>query len=236
MRDGRQVLTRELEGLAAGDLVRAMVGRELAERPAEAPRHAGRAAAQRGAADPRGRLHRHLLHRPGRRDRRAGRAGGVGPQRGGSRDLRHRPVRRGRGDRARAARCAAVHRPERWRPGWASCPRTAASRAWSWTCRCSRTWRSPRWAAAARRAHPGGGRARAGHRLGDPAEDQVRQAQGPGVHAVRRQPAEGRAGQVAGPQARGADRGRAHPRASTWPPRPRCITCSSSSPATGWGS
>ena len=33
MRDGRQVLSRELEGLVAGDLVRAMVGRELAERP-----------------------------------------------------------------------------------------------------------------------------------------------------------------------------------------------------------
>ncbi len=35
MRDGRQVLSRELAGLVAGDLVRAMVGRELAERPAE---------------------------------------------------------------------------------------------------------------------------------------------------------------------------------------------------------
>ena len=35
MRDGRQVLSRALEGLVAGDLVRAMVGRELAERPAE---------------------------------------------------------------------------------------------------------------------------------------------------------------------------------------------------------
>jgi rhamnose transport system ATP-binding protein len=34
MRDGRQVLSRELAGLVAGDLVRAMVGRELAERPA----------------------------------------------------------------------------------------------------------------------------------------------------------------------------------------------------------
>jgi rhamnose transport system ATP-binding protein len=33
MRDGRQVLSRELAGLVAGDLVRAMVGRELAERP-----------------------------------------------------------------------------------------------------------------------------------------------------------------------------------------------------------
>jgi rhamnose transport system ATP-binding protein len=33
MRDGRQVLARELGGLTPGDLVRAMVGRELAERP-----------------------------------------------------------------------------------------------------------------------------------------------------------------------------------------------------------
>ncbi len=36
MRDGRQVLTQRLDGLVAGDLVRAMVGRELAERPEEA--------------------------------------------------------------------------------------------------------------------------------------------------------------------------------------------------------
>jgi rhamnose transport system ATP-binding protein len=41
MRDGRQVLTRELAGLVAGDLVRAMVGRELAERPAGEPGVAG---------------------------------------------------------------------------------------------------------------------------------------------------------------------------------------------------
>ena len=33
MRDGRQVLSQELTGLTPGDLVRAMVGRELAERP-----------------------------------------------------------------------------------------------------------------------------------------------------------------------------------------------------------
>jgi rhamnose transport system ATP-binding protein len=35
MRDGKQVLSRELAGLTAADLVRAMVGRELAERPDE---------------------------------------------------------------------------------------------------------------------------------------------------------------------------------------------------------
>jgi len=36
MRDGAHVLTSDLAGLTAGDLVRAMVGRELAERPPEA--------------------------------------------------------------------------------------------------------------------------------------------------------------------------------------------------------
>jgi len=36
MRDGRHVLTSPLAGLVAADLVRAMVGRELAERPPEA--------------------------------------------------------------------------------------------------------------------------------------------------------------------------------------------------------
>jgi len=34
MRDGRQVLTRELAGLTTDDLVRAMVGREMVQRPA----------------------------------------------------------------------------------------------------------------------------------------------------------------------------------------------------------
>ena len=36
MRDGSHVLTSDLAGLTATDLVRAMVGRELAERPPEA--------------------------------------------------------------------------------------------------------------------------------------------------------------------------------------------------------
>ncbi len=36
MRDGRHVLTSDLAGLTAKDLVRAMVGRDLADRPSEA--------------------------------------------------------------------------------------------------------------------------------------------------------------------------------------------------------
>ena len=50
-----------------------------------------------------------------------------------------------RGQRAAPRR----RRPPRWRRGSASCPRTAGSRAWSWTCRCSRTSRSPRSAGCA---------------------------------------------------------------------------------------
>jgi len=41
MRDGKQVLSQELAGLTAADLIRAMVGRELAERPAQEQGTAG---------------------------------------------------------------------------------------------------------------------------------------------------------------------------------------------------
>ena len=51
--------------------------------------------------------------------------------------MRGRALRAGLADRAR------------WPPGSASCPRTGGSRAWSWTCRCSRTWRSRRCAGCA---------------------------------------------------------------------------------------
>ena len=81
MRDGRHVLTSELAGLTADDLVRAMVGREMA-------RAAGRASAARPAIrcpegrapDPGRRVHRHLAGRAGRGDRRLGRARRVGTQ------------------------------------------------------------------------------------------------------------------------------------------------------------
>ena len=43
MRDGRHVMSSDLAGLTADDLVRAMVGRDLAERPPGDRRHAGRA-------------------------------------------------------------------------------------------------------------------------------------------------------------------------------------------------
>jgi rhamnose transport system ATP-binding protein len=42
MRDGRHVLTSDLAGLSSDDLVRAMVGRDVAQRPAAARRQAGK--------------------------------------------------------------------------------------------------------------------------------------------------------------------------------------------------
>ena len=108
--------------------------------------------------------------------------------------------------------CAAARPPGRWPPAWGSCPRTGGSRGWSWTCRCQQ---NVALASLGRLRRGGLIRASAERALaadwGARLDDQVRQAQGPGVDALRRQPAEGRAGQVAGPQARGADRGRAHP-------------------------
>ena len=61
MRDGRQVLTRELAGLTADDLVRAMVGRDMPDRSAGEQSLAGRARAVGGPADLRGRVHRYLV-------------------------------------------------------------------------------------------------------------------------------------------------------------------------------
>ena len=74
-----------------------------------------------------------------RRDRRAGRAGRRRTQRGGPRDLRHRPARRrARRGRRRATALGQAHGRHARRAS-PSCPRTAASRASSWTCRSRAT-------------------------------------------------------------------------------------------------
>ena len=62
-------------------------------------------------------------------------------------------------------------------------------------------------------------------RLGGAAQRQVRPAHRPGVLAVRRQPAEGRAGQVAGPPAARCSSSTSRPAASTSAPRPRSTAC-----------
>ena len=143
MRDGSHVFTSELAGLTAADLVRAMVGRELAERPPEA-----------GADTPGdpvltvGRLTREGVFTDISFTVRAGEivalAGLVGSGRSevaraifgidrydaGSVTVRGQQLRKASPTTAMAA-------------GSGSSPRTAGSRAWSWTCPSSRTSRSP---------------------------------------------------------------------------------------------
>ena len=151
MRDGRHVLTSDLAGLTAEDLVRAMVGRDLADRPSEA----GRGTPGEPVLDV-SRLTREgvftdisLTVRAGEIVALAGLVG-VGPQRGGAR----RSSASTATTRARS-RCGGQRLRQRRADGRdggrasPSSPRTAGSRAWSWTCRCSRTWRSPRWAGCA---------------------------------------------------------------------------------------
>ena len=162
MRDGKHVLTGELAGLTAADLVRAMVGRELAARPPEA-----------GAGTPgEAVLTVERLTREGvftdisftvRSGEIVALAGlvGVGAQRGGAGRVRHRPVRRGHGHGARAGPAQGVADRPRWPRGSGSFPRTAGSRAWSWTCPCSRTSRSPRSAGSGRAGSSGPRRERA---------------------------------------------------------------------------
>ena len=211
MRDGRQVLSRELEGLVAGDLVRAMVGRELAERPP------GEQVAPGEPLLTVDRLTREGVFTDISFTVRAGEivalAGLVGSGRSevaraifgidrydaGAVTVRGQRLRRGSPTGAMAAGVGFVPEDRR-QQGLVMDMSVQQNVALASLGRLRHG-----------RDHPGLGRARDGHRLGVPAGDQVRQAQGPGVHALRRQPAEGRAGQVAGPQARGADRGRAHP-------------------------
>ena len=155
------------------------------------------------------------LHVRAGRDRRAGRAGRAGPQRGGPGRLRHRPLRRGHGDGAAARSCRkGVAAGRDGGRASASCPRTGASRAWSWTCRSQQ---NVALASLARLRHgrPDPVRRPSAAFAADWAQRlqlKYGRLHRPGVHAVRRQPAEGRPGQVAGPPARAADRRRADPR------------------------
>ena len=85
---GGLVMSRELAGLTADDLVRAMVGRELAGARRRRSRTSATPVLQRRAPDARGRLRRRLVRGARGRDRRARRARRRGPERGRLRDLR----------------------------------------------------------------------------------------------------------------------------------------------------
>ena len=63
LRDGKLVFTKPLEGLTPGDLIRAMVGRDVQTSDARGP-HARRRRPRGRAPHPRGRVPRHLLRGP----------------------------------------------------------------------------------------------------------------------------------------------------------------------------
>ncbi len=191
-----------------------MVGRDMDALFPKVPTEPGRGRAEGRPADARGRLHRRLLRRPERRDRRA-------------RGARRRRSHRGRARRSSASTAgmraaveidgrrlpAGLADTRRWPPGSASSRRTGASRGSSWTSRSSATSRSPRSSASGRCGLiPRGAERRFAKRLGDAPAAQVRPAHEPGLDALGRQPAEGRAREVARAQADAPDRRRADAR------------------------
>ncbi len=232
MRDGRHVLTSELAGLTADDLVRAMVGRPMTQRAAGERAEPGELVL--GVE----RLTREGVFTDISLDVRAGEivalAGLVGSGRsevaravfGIDRYDAGRVVMRGR--RAAPGLADLRHgRRHRLRPRGPAAAGPGHGHVGA-------AERGPRLARPAAQGRPGpvGRRAGVRGRLGGPAQPQVRPADRPGVPAVRRQPAEGGAGQVAGPPARRCSSWTSRPGASTSPPRPRCTGCSPRWPRT----
>ena len=121
LRDGRRVLSQPVGELTAGDLVRAMVGRDIAARAHEHHEPGRRGPARRGALA-RGHLRGHLLRGPRRRDRRAVGPGRRRAQRGCPRRVRHRPLRRGRRLRRRPPAAIRACRSTRCAPASAFVP------------------------------------------------------------------------------------------------------------------
>ena len=106
LRDGRLVASYARGEIGPQGLVRAMVGRELAERPGDDGRQARRRGAGDSAPD-RTRLPRHRVRGRGRRDRRRRRTARFGPRRPRSGALRRDPLRPAPSrSRARRSSCA----------------------------------------------------------------------------------------------------------------------------------
>ena len=186
MRDGRQVLTSELAGLTADDLVRAMVGRDMPDRSAGEQTSPGELVLSVE------RLTREGVFTDISFGVRAGEivafAGLVGsrPKRGREGDLRNRPLRRGQrdGDRPPAPPGITGQRDGGWRGPGARGPQ-AAGPGDGYVHPAEHDACLPQPAPA---CGLDVGRRRAGlrHRLGDPAADQVRPPVRSGRAPVRR--------------------------------------------------
>ena len=130
LRDGRLVGVEPAAELSRDRAIAMMVGRELSALYPHREAAPGEVLLEVERADPGGRVPRHRLHRPPRRDRRPRRAGRQRPHRGRAGALRHHPADVG-DDPPRAARSGGSAAPaRRWRPGSPMSPRTGSARAW----------------------------------------------------------------------------------------------------------
>ena len=112
LRDGRRVLSQPIGELTAADLVRAMVGRDIAARTHE-PHEPGEPVLRVEALRREGIFEDIELRGARRRDRRAGGARRRGAQRGRARGVRDRRLRRRRPSRSPISACPADRRAAR---------------------------------------------------------------------------------------------------------------------------
>ncbi len=215
MRDGATCSTQADRGAdAPTSIIRAMVGRDLdALFPKEdAERRRGRA--QGRAPDARGRVHGRLASTsaPARSSRWPG-SSAPAAARSRARSSASTAPTPARSTVERQASCRAGRRPRRWRAGIGLVPedRRQQGLVMDLSIAAQRRARLARPRAAAR-ADPARRRAALRRGLGDAAAAEVRPAEQPGLDALGRQPAEGRAGEVARAAADGADRRRADAR------------------------
>ena len=197
MRDGAVVHDAPIADMTPDEIVRRMVGRELSTLFPKQDAQVGETVLQRAPADARGRVLRRQLRGPGGRDRRPRRARRRRAQRGGARDLRRRQARR-RPRRGRRAAAAGRRPLAAMRAGVGFVPEDRRQQGLVMDLSIARNATMTRTgslaASASMRAR---GRARARARVGGAPAAEVPPARRPRRLPLGRQPAEGRAGEVA---------------------------------------
>ena len=213
MRDGEYVSTDAVADTSVDEIVPRMVGREVGDLFPKTDGRGRRRGARGRRPHQRRHLPRRLLLRARRRDRRPGRPGRRRPQRDRARRLRRRPLRRRHASGWPAATYAGTTRAPPIRAGIAFVPEDRRKQGLVTE---SSVARNVAGVIRGRLTHAGlltNARREPRRRpLGRPARGEDQRARHARHHHERRQPAEGRARQVAGHRAEAADHRRADPR------------------------
>ena len=232
MRDGATVATAAIGEIdTASD--RALDGRPRDHRHVPEGRGRGRRRRprRRRAVEPPASSTTSRFHVRGRRDRRAGRARRIGPVGGGARDLRDRSRRQPARSRCSARRCTGHTPAKAMAAGIALVPEDRRLQGLFMPSSIAHNTAITVLGRLRRRLLlRTSSERKVATDWAEPPAAEVREHRRPGRATVRRQPAEGRAVQVAGDESAAADRRRAHARASTSAPRPRSIACCRSRP------